>query len=260
MYLPADTVAIGTSCRKEHPQRLLSSIAGALGHDIVEGTGWLRVELIENAGTDIQTVLGGNLAGQHLINAAGGFIHHALDGWNDLDALVERRILTNHVDSNIKHDCCLLPVGSTGVNLRLPLTIVDQHIQGQSGTQFGLALLLWDLNIGCSVLAFGRIVIVRGTKNIPDNLLLPREQSKRLPVEFALRVLQALDKANNTFSLVLIISHRRYPHCPASRASIGSSAAGSLPPAIMRERVAGVKPNSEQKLCMIRRFCWAIDT
>ena len=30
--------------------------------------------------------------------------------------------------------------------------------------------------------------------------------------------------------------------------------------ALIRARVAGVRPNSEQKDCMIFRFCWTMDT
>ena len=62
------------------------------------------MELIENAGADIQTVLGRDFAGQHLIDTAGRFIYHALDRGNDLDTLVKCRFLSNHVDGNIKYD------------------------------------------------------------------------------------------------------------------------------------------------------------
>ena len=174
MNLPADAVAVGASSREEHPQRLLSCIAGALGHDIIQGAGGLCMQLIKNAGADVQAVLGGNFTGQHLIDAAGRFIHHALDRRNDLDALAERRILSNHVDSNIKDNGGLLTVGCTGVHLRLPLAVVNQHVQRNRCAQFGLPLFLGDFHICCGVLPLGRIIFIHGAKYISDDLLLPR--------------------------------------------------------------------------------------
>ena len=60
MNLPADAVPVGASRCQQEPKRLLSGIAAALGHDIIQSTGGLGVKLVEDAGADVQTVLGGH--------------------------------------------------------------------------------------------------------------------------------------------------------------------------------------------------------
>ena len=84
--LPADAVPIRARRRQQEPQRLLPSVAGTLGHDVVQGAGRLGVQLVKDAGADVQAVLGGDLARQYLVNAAGRLEHHALGGGYDLDA------------------------------------------------------------------------------------------------------------------------------------------------------------------------------
>ena len=61
VYFPADGIAVCTSRGQEKPERLFSGITGALRHHVIQGSCGLRVELIENTGADIQTVLGRNL-------------------------------------------------------------------------------------------------------------------------------------------------------------------------------------------------------
>ena len=148
MHLPADAVAVGARRREEKPQRLFSCVAGALGHHVVQCTGRLGVQLIEDAGGHIQAVLGRNLAGQHLIDGAGGLVDHALCRGNDFDSLHERRRLLDHIHGNVEHDGGLLSVCSAGINFCLPLIIVDQHVQRDGSAQLALAVLFRDFNIG----------------------------------------------------------------------------------------------------------------
>ena len=208
VYLPADAVAVGARCRQKEPQRLLSRIAGALGHYVIKGSGRLGVQLVEDAGADVQAMLGGHLRGKHLIDAAGGLVHHALHGRNDLDPLAQRRGLLDHIDGHIKNNGRLLPVAGAGVHLGLPLVIVGQHIERDGRAELALALLFGNLDIGGGVLTHGGIIVPYRSKHVPDDLLLPRQQLEGLPMKFALGMLQAFDKAGHAPGLSLV-KHRR---------------------------------------------------
>ena len=207
VYLPADAVAVGARCCKEEPQRLLSGVAGALRHDIVQRACWLGVQLIKDAGGHVQAVLGCNLTGQHLIDGAGRLVDHALHRWDDLDALHERRGLLHHVHSNVEHDGRLLPVRRTGINLRLPLIIVDQHVQRDGRAQLALAILLRDFDVRRSVLPLGGVILAHGAKHIPDDLLLPGQQLEGLSMKLTLGVLQCFNKTDDALSFSLIKGH-----------------------------------------------------
>ena len=61
MNLPADAVPVGSRRCQQEPKRLLPGVAAALGHDIIQSAGGLGVKLVEYAGADVQTVLGGHL-------------------------------------------------------------------------------------------------------------------------------------------------------------------------------------------------------
>ena len=194
MNLPADAVPVGARRRQQEPQWLLPGIAAALGHDIIQGAGRLGMKLIKDAGADVQAVLGGHFTGQHLINASCWLVDHSFGGRNDLDALAERRGLLHHINSNIKHDSRLLTVAGAGVNLRPPLIVIAEHIQGNGSAELTLSVLLRNLNVGRVVLPHGGIIVPDGTKHIPDDLFLPGQQLERLPVEFSLGMLQALNE------------------------------------------------------------------
>ena len=195
--LPADGVSIRPGSGQEKPQRLLSGVAGALRHDVVQCAGGLRVQLVEDARADVQTVLGGDVAGQHLIDAAGGQIHHALCGRHDFDALHERGRLPHHIGGHVKHNAGLLAVGRAGIDLRLPLVVVDQHVQRQRRAQLGFTLFLGDFDVCRRVLPHVRAVVPHRAEHIADDFLLPRQQGEVLPVELALRVLQILHELNH---------------------------------------------------------------
>ena len=194
MNLPADAVPVGARRRQQEPKRLLPGVAAALGHDVIQSAGGLSVKLVEDAGADVQTVLGCHLRGQHLIDASGRLVHHALGAGDDLDPLAERRGLLHHIHSHIKHDSRLLTVAGAGVNLRPPLIIIAEHVQGDGRAELALSVLLWDLNVGRVVLPHGRIIVPDSAEYIPDDLFLPGQQLERLSVEFSLGMLQALNE------------------------------------------------------------------
>ena len=139
-------------------------------------------------------MLCGYLRGQHLIDASGRLVHHALGAGDDLDPLAERRGLLHHIHSHIKHDSCLLTVAGAGVNLRPPLIIVAEHVQGNGSAELTLPVLLRDLDVSRIVLPHGRIIVTDSAEHIPDDLFLPGQQLERLPVEFSLGMLQALNE------------------------------------------------------------------
>ena len=60
MHFPADAVPVGARRCKEKPQRLFPGVAGALGHDVIQSAVGLGMQLIKNAGGDIQAMLGGD--------------------------------------------------------------------------------------------------------------------------------------------------------------------------------------------------------
>ena len=194
MNLPAYAVPVGARRCQQEPKRLLPGIAAALGHDIIQGAGRLSMKLIKDAGADVQAVLGGHLRGQHLINASCWLVHHALCAGDDLDPLAECRGLLHHIDGHIEHDSCLLTVAGAGVNLRPPLIIVAEHVQGNGSTELALSVFLRDFDISCGVLPHGRIIVPHRAEHIPDDLFLPGQQLEWLPVEFSLGMLQAFNE------------------------------------------------------------------
>ena len=173
MYFPADGVSVGPGGGQEKPQRLLACVAAALCHDVVQRAGGLGMQRVKDAGADVETVLSGNLRRKHLIDAARGLVDHALHGRDDLDALHERRGLLDHVHRHVEHDGRLLPVGCTGIDLRLPLVVVDQHIERNGCAQLRFPLLLRYFDVCRGVLAHGGVVLAHGAEHVPDDLLLP---------------------------------------------------------------------------------------
>ena len=173
MHLPADGIAVCTGGGEEEPQRLPARVAAALGHYVVKGASGLRVKLVEDAGGNVQAVLGRHFTGQHLIDASRWLIHHALGGRDDLDQPAQRRVLPNHIHRHIKHNGRLLTVAGAGINLRLPLIVVDEHVQRQRRAQLALSIFLSNLDIHLIVLPDIGIFFPHRAEHIPDDLLLP---------------------------------------------------------------------------------------
>ncbi len=68
------------------------------------------MEFVEDAGRNVQAVLGCHLAGQHLIDAACWLIDHAFGRRNERNPSGQRRRLPDHVGGHIKHNAGLLAV------------------------------------------------------------------------------------------------------------------------------------------------------
>ena len=184
-------------------------------------------------------MLCGYLRGQHLIDASGRLVHHALGAGDDLDPLAERRGLLHHIHGHIEHDSRLLTVAGAGVNLRPPLIIVAEHVQGNGSTEFALSVLLRDLNVCRVVLPHRGIIVPDGAEHIPDDLFLPGQQLERLSVEFSLGMFQALNELRHPAGFRFtehpaslpsgrIPSGRRWPRCRRCwrRAAPGWQASG----------------------------------
>ena len=216
MHFPADRIAIRASRGQEKPERLFSGVAAALSHHVIQGSRGLRVELIKDTGRNVQAMLGRNLRGKHLINAACGLIDHAFGGGDDLDQLTQRGILLDHIHRHVKHDGRLLTVAGAGINLRLPFVIVNEHIERQRRAQLGLAVFLANLDIHLIVLPHGRIFVPHRAEYVADDLLLPGQQLEGLSVKFSLRVLQAFNKADDA-PRFLLVKHRPAT-CPSAAA------------------------------------------
>ena len=69
MHLPADTVPIGACSCDQEEQRLFSRVAGAVGHNIIELSVWLGVQLVKYHRVDVEAMLGVCLCGKYLIEA-----------------------------------------------------------------------------------------------------------------------------------------------------------------------------------------------
>src|SRR5699024_3161775 len=156
---------------------------------------------------NVQTMLGGNLGGKHLIDAASGLIHHALGRRYDLNALHERRGLPDHIDCNIEYDGGLLAIRSTGVHFSLPLIIIDEHIEGKRSTKLGLAIFVGNFDVSGVVLPHLWVIVSYCAEYIADYLLLPGKQFKWLTVEFALCVLERLNKARHALGFSFVKRH-----------------------------------------------------
>lgn len=63
-------VGVVTCCGNEEVQRLHTSIAGALGHNIKQLSVWLRVQLIKDNTVGIEAVLITNVSRKHLVDTS----------------------------------------------------------------------------------------------------------------------------------------------------------------------------------------------
>ena len=192
MNFIADGVRIVPGGGNEEIQRLHPGIAGAFGHDIVQLAVGLGVEFVKYHAMGVEAVLVAHISGQHLIDAPGGLVDDALLGVEDLDPFGKCRAHPNHIRCYIEHDGCLLPVGGTAIDFSAFLTVTAGQQKRDGGSQFGLALLLGNLNV-CGIelpIAVG----LQRSEDVPDNLLLPVDQFKGLSGPGAFGVAQAFDE------------------------------------------------------------------
>ena len=155
-----------------------TSIAGALGHNIKQLSVRLGVQFIENNTVGIETVLVANISGKHLVDTARRLIDEPFLGVQDFDTLGECRTHTHHIGGNIENNGCLLSVSSTAIYLGAFLTITAGQQKCNGGSQFGFALFLGNLNI-CGIELTVAVGLQR-SEDVPNNLLLPVNQFKRL--------------------------------------------------------------------------------
>ena len=99
-------------------------------------------------------------------------------GCQNLYPLGKCRAHPHHIRRHFKNNGGLLPVRGTAIHFRSFLSIAAAEQKGYRGRQFGFPLFLRDLNICCVELPVS--VRLDGTKHIPDDLLLPIDQFKRL--------------------------------------------------------------------------------
>ena len=132
MQLVADAFLICSCCSNQEEQRLFSGIAGTFGQNIVELSVWLGMYLIQNQTTHIQTVLGANLSGKHLVETCIGVIDDSLGCCHDLAAFHQSRRHLHHLIRHIKYDGSLLSIGSSTINFCGWLVVCKQEIQSNS--------------------------------------------------------------------------------------------------------------------------------
>jgi len=151
----------------------------------------------------IETVLVADVSGKHLVDTARGKIDEPLLGIQNFDSFGQCWAHTNHVGGHIENDGGLLAVGSTTIYLGAFLAVAAGQEQGNCGCQLALALLFGDLDVSGVELTVA--VALDGSENVPDDLLLPVDQLKRLPCPGAFGVAQAFDKADRIVSSGFVI-------------------------------------------------------
>ena len=203
MYLVADGFRVVAGGGNEEIQRLHTGIAGAFGHNIKQLSVGLGMQLVKHHAVGVETVLVANIRRKHLVDTARWLIDEPFLGIQYLHSFCQCWTHPHHVGGYIKNDGCLLTVGGTTVDLGAFLAVTAGQQKCNSGSQFGLALFLWDLDVCGIKLAIA--VGLQRSENVPDDLLLPVDQFKGLSRPGALGVAKALDKADRIVSRVLVI-------------------------------------------------------
>ena len=203
MNFIADGVRIVPGGGNEEIQRLHPGIAGAFGHDIVQLAVGLGVELVKYHAMGIEAVLVSHISGQHLIDAPGGLVDDALLGVENFDSLIKGGTHPHHIRSHIEHDGRLLAVSGASVDLGAFLAVPAGQQKRDGGSQFGLALLLGNLNV-CGIelpIAVG----LQRSEDVPDNLLLPVDQFKGLSGPGAFGVAKAFYEHHGIISSRFVV-------------------------------------------------------
>ena len=203
MDLIADGLGVISGGGNKEVQRLHTSVAGTLGHNIKQLSVWLCVQLIEYNAVGVEAVLVADISGKHLVDTARGQIDKPLLGIQDFYSLCQSRTHTNHISSHIENDGCLLTVGSAAVNLGAFLTITAGQQKCNGGSQFGLALFLGDFDI-CGIKLAVAVGLQR-SENVSDDLFLPVDQFKGLSRPGAFCVAKAFNETDRIVSGILIV-------------------------------------------------------
>ena len=126
MHLPTDTVPIGARSGDQKEQRLLSRVTGAVGHNVIQQSVRLCVQLIEHDAMYVEAVLRIALCRQHLIEAVERRVHQPLLGEHRLDPLLQRRALFHHLAGDVENNGRLLPVCCAAVHFSAPFAVTGQ--------------------------------------------------------------------------------------------------------------------------------------
>ena len=207
--LIADAVHVIARRGNEKIERLLSGVAGAVGHNIIELPVWLGVQLVKYHRMDVEAMLGVCLCGKYLIEAPQWLIDQALLRQHRLDTGFECRALFHHAAGHVEYDGSLLPVGGAAIDLAAVFHVAAGEQQSHRSGQLGFSLFLGDLDVCGIKLAVA--VGLHNAKQIPDDLLLPVNKFKVLSVPLALGMLQAADKGNGQISQLPVIG-RAFRH------------------------------------------------
>ena len=196
--LVADGAGVGASRGDEEVERLHPGVAGTFGHDIEQLSVGLGVQLVKDNPVDVESVLAVRFRRKHLIEGVGRRVDDAFGRGEDFDSLGESWTHPHHIRSHIEHDPGLLAVGGTAVDLGPFLAVPAAEQEGDSGSEFALAHLLRDFDVGCVELAVA--VGLEGAEHIPDDLLLPVDEFKGLSGPSPLGVAEALDESHSVVS------------------------------------------------------------
>ena len=192
--LVADAVDVGPGRGDQEVERLRPGVAGPLRHDVEELPVGLGVQLVEDDPVDVEAVLGVGLRRQHLVEGICRQVDDPLRRGEYLASPVERRAHPHHVGGHLEDDRGLLPVGGAPVDLGPLLAVPAEEVQRDGRGQFGLPLLLGDLDVGRVELAVS--VWLERPEHVADDLLLPVDELERLAGPRALGVPEALDEGD----------------------------------------------------------------
>ena len=199
----ADAVLV-VACRGDDEEEwLLPGIAGALGQDIIELAVRLGVDFVKDQARHIESVFGPGFRRQHLVEPGVAIIDDALARRPYLGAAHQGRTHLDHLPCHIKDDRRLIPVTGSAIHFGARFVISIKKVQGNSGSQLALSVLLWNLYIGRQELPLP--VSLDDAEEITHNLFLPRQEQERLPGPFAFGMTEMLDEGNRPVGLVLVV-------------------------------------------------------
>ena len=202
--LIADGVGIRPCCGDQEIQRLHPGIAGTFCHNIEQLPVRLGMQLIKDHSVDIKSMFAVCLRGQYLIKTVGRLINDPLLGSQDLYPPVQRRAHPHHIRRHLKNNGGLLSVSGTAIHFRAFLPIAAAEQKGYRCSQFGFPLLLRDLNVRGIKLPVS--IRLQNSEQIPDDLLLPVDQFKRLSRPSPLRMTETLDEVHGKIRRLLVVN------------------------------------------------------
>ena len=207
MLLIADAGAVIACGGDDEVQRLLAGGAGALGHHIEQLSVGLAEQLVKDAGVDVVAIFAGHFRGQRLIDASVGQVDQPLLRFDNIDALLQKVGVEHHVLRNIKYDAGLCTVVGTAIDFCALLVVGTEHIECNGGGQLTFSIFLAQFDVGSVELPVA--VLLDDAEQIPDNLLLPGKQIKRLAIPDALRVLERLYEQHGSVCTGLVVMGSR---------------------------------------------------